>query len=902
MANFVEQAALIVKDQSTKQIRAINKALKDLFKTASKEKIEIKLSTAAARKEVAALKTAILGLPKTSHFTLTGTKKAMTDVRALHGLMAKSPPLPKSVVRNTANVKEIGKLTDALEKLNKVKAVNVKVTVSGADASLRVVRELNNELAKIKGYKAAPVIKPPRVNMPPPRPVPSSRPSASVMSNEGSLFGKAAGAAIAFEMVAAIRQLGVSAVKGTANSVLSLDDARLEARVAGFSANDVAFLESQAIQLSAMYPGSSAAQLLGASVEAAGSASDQKTIVANMALIAKYSQMSAGALSLNGQDASEAGRLLFKVIQLSGLANDPVGADAMAKAVMQGVIAAGGDVGMLEVVNMRRQLGTAGVGISPGALMEAILIRDEGGMRGTANMRQAFSDLIRGNLNLKDRRRQIKAGLRDKNGNSLVADQFLESPLDFVANEIIPRLRKLKGTDGKPVDLTDGVAIQNALDNQLGFSKEAGGAFLTQMVLQFDSMMIERERARKATPEVAMEDPSVRMQMNQLNQQMANVAAQTLGPLLPTVSSALDSIVAKVAEAGKTGLTLEDGVALTASVAAAAGSYALYSGLQGFLSPDPMVRQQSAVALALLGSASALTASAAALTGAATVQAGTGGKKGGLIGMGLGLVKKSWPALAAYFIAKEIIQPRVPVEDRMSTEILRKEAYKNRMLTTEPPSSMTGGAGSAWRRFRAMGNQVKPARPEYGSGPYFESKGRGADFNGMSGLDLTRFLVRVADAAKELANTPGPMRRSMDGPVFEKTGRNGDPFGGTTGLALTRKLVGVALAREELMQPQVFDTPAIKRFPDDFRDSAESLRSIFSTGADDISTAADKVGPAASQDLLANATTIGTMIGQAAAAALAGVQLGVASSPARRAMPDYVPPSRDPGRGDMTPF
>lgn len=74
MASFVEQAELILKDSSSKNINKINKSLNELFKTASKFKslkIDLKVSIRTLRKPQLQLKTLGKQLTRRSQVRLT---------------------------------------------------------------------------------------------------------------------------------------------------------------------------------------------------------------------------------------------------------------------------------------------------------------------------------------------------------------------------------------------------------------------------------------------------------------------------------------------------------------------------------------------------------------------------------------------------------------------------------------------------------------------------------------------------------------------------------------------------------------------------------------------------------------------------------------------------------------
>lgn len=87
----------------------------------------------------------------------------------------------------------------------------------------------------------------------------------------------------------------------------------------------------------------------------------------------------------------------------------------------------------------------------------------------------------------------------------------------------------------------------------------------------------------------------------------------------------------------------------------------------------------------------------------------------------------------------------------------------------------------------------------------------------------------------------------------------------------------------------------------DYLSASDQMLQTFRTGANEVAAATKDSGTEASRQMLAAAPSIGAAIGQAAAAALSGVQLGVRQTGEQRAQPSYVPPARS-DTGTMTPF
>jgi hypothetical protein len=478
-------------------------------------------------------------------------------------------------------------------------------------------------------------------------------------------FGRDIGRGFNFAISGELYQVGRNIVLTTGSAPANLDDARARVRISGRNEKELQLIEGVAKRLTEEFQTVTKADIIANSGEVTGRFGDltdpknfQKASNA-MERLAKNTQILQAALANGGTGgAANQARLVETAIQQVGATGDKKFADEISKSVLRAVIGSGGDLQAGDVKRTLQQIPTARAGIGSGTLLTALLLRDEGGRRSSGNLNQLFSDTIRGNLNNDDFASQLKQGIRNKDGSSDVFAALQTDVLKGTANEIIPRLKKLgvqtdftklqRGTE----EFSSAVGkLRAAIDNDLGFSKQGGVAFLSDLIVNFDEIRRERKRAEKANPEFALTNPTIRQELTAVNSQFQNVAATALKPLLPVVKGSLDSLsdVLNSVQSGEAATTAQ-----LATAGIAAGPLALSAGLQAAL--DPQTRALGLSSIALTGSATALTGSAAALTTAAGLNAVSGAGADGKGGRFKSL--RAFAALvgipAAAFGAKEL--------------------------------------------------------------------------------------------------------------------------------------------------------------------------------------------------------------------------------------------------------
>ncbi|AZO15090.1 hypothetical protein EJ069_10325 [Mesorhizobium sp. M2A.F.Ca.ET.043.05.1.1] len=593
MANFVEQATLRLVDQSSGPIRKVNAELKKLFTTVNKlQSKTIKLDVNAK-----------------------GLNQATTATRKLNADLSKlAARRPRVNVNTTAAQQQINALKNAVNSLPKSRTIRLNTSGNpnvpqGAGGGNGSVQRANNLFA--------------------------SRRADNDWVAAGRIIARSFVASMGFTLA----QLTRNATKTAGQGIMSLDDARALARVSGV---DVGGLEASASRAAAGTKGVSIADIMAAAVEQQGQlqarlkagtitqAEYNRQLDATTTQIAKSTQIY-GTLQGDFKGGAEQARQVLKALDLTTSSNDPVKnlqkRQAMTDAIMKSQIAVGGDVDAADIKRKLQQLGpVAAQSLTPRGMQVLIHSMDEAGASAAANIRSSFRDLTRGDLNKKDKQRQIAAGLRDKNGKTVFTDEQLGDPLAMAADVIIPKLRAM----GTNLDST--TAVMAALDDQLGFTTK-GAQLFASIIPQIAQKEQELTRANTVDPNKILGDQSTL----RANLAEINTAFQDAVGKVASSTQALDLMKGAAATTGEVLTSLSKGELPSGkdAIAAAGGLAAL--GITSAIAAtlDPATAPLGTAALALDGSAAALTASAAALTGAAGVNAATGLATGAAAGGGI---------------------------------------------------------------------------------------------------------------------------------------------------------------------------------------------------------------------------------------------------------------------------
>lgn len=725
MANYIEQATLRLQDEATPIIRGLNAELTKLYRKAQRgATIQIRYgSINQAIERVRTLRTAlsVRSLPNRSIRVTVNTSEALRGIANLRGQIQSLSSQAASI---RVRLDGEGAIRDDIRELRaRIQAdeINIRINFPGIDQSIRRLRELNAELTLLQGQSRNINV---NTRSRSPGPINSGAgPNSQGIANPYNLtfgqglttafnpgvLGRRMGVAFSYAVQGELAYMFRSTMMAAAVAPLDLDTARARVRTSGRSEAERIIMEGFAADASQAFPASSTAEILANAVEVTGtlgdiSADPQAAENARLAMfrVAESAQVLAATLGISSEQAADFARRTEKTIQILGAAADPAVAAELQRTVLQAVIASGGDFNPSEAVRTLQQLGgTFRAGLSERTMLQALLLRDEGGRMGTAEIRMAFQDMTRGNLNNDDMAAQIAVGLRDSEGRSLYADRFQADALEVVRNVIIPMLT------AEGVDINNPQDVAHGLDNLLGFTTSAG-RFFSAAIADLEHREAEVARGLAADPDYAISNPTVRQRASQVEAQFANLSSAILEPLIDPVNQGLQT-VAESLNALSRG---EAGIRDVGTSLAAMFPIGLYAGLEGLQEAES--RPLAAAGLSLMGSAVALDGAAAALIGAAGVGtvadvAGGGGSRGGgiLRFLGLASVPVGLAAISSYLSSQnESIISELQASganDRIQSELTariaetteRADAQAARLRGTPAPALGALPAGSS---------------------------------------------------------------------------------------------------------------------------------------------------------------------------------------------------------------
>lgn len=592
MVDFVEQATLRVRDQSTGPINKINKAIANLLKQAKQlNNIKVGIDTGKANRDVQNLSKTLKNVPKNINSKVS------------------------------VKVAGMGAVQKQLANLSKTQVAGVRIRLT----NLQSIRQQLQTQLNLNG----------------PRGPRGGNPNAAAGRGFAQSFLNAlrpenAGASIARGFLSAvggnIQRIVSDTLKVAGSAPLNKEDAVQRLRTAGLDDSTVNFMQQEASRLSGIYKGTTETSILESGREAAGRFDTttpeglaQLTVV--MERLAKNTQILSAVTGKGIVNGGDQARLIEGAISQVGATSDPKEAEATSTAIIRGIIASGGDLTAYDAKRTLQQLGGARGNLSEDTLTQLLLLRDEGGARSTGEFRQLFQDLVRGNLNKNDKAAQVESGLRGPGAKPTnLAGRLQENFLDTVEDFFIPLLKK------RGVDVNNKIEVATALDD-IGLSAQGGIATLTDAIINIQQSQAEFRRAERANLSVPVNDPTVRQRGEAVNAQFQNLADNALGGVLPVVSAGLATVANSLAAFNKG----EAGITDYAALGAGAVSAGIGASIMSIANASPAERPLALAGLSLNTSAAALSGAAAALTTAAGVQAGAstlGGlaNGGGLLG------------------------------------------------------------------------------------------------------------------------------------------------------------------------------------------------------------------------------------------------------------------------------
>ena len=161
---------------------------------------------------------------------------------------------------------------------------------------------------------------------------------------------------------------------------------------------------------------------------------------------------------------------------------------------MRAVIATGGEMRAEEMVRVIQQLGPAvAKAMSPASLGDIMQIREEGGKASTAEWRITMQNLMRDDLNKRDKAAMARQGLRLKSGamDPAIVNAAGENLVDFTIAKIQPII------DKAGLAAASSAEIAAYLDREVGFTTP-GARGIADIITSWRSGDIQRQRAARA--------------------------------------------------------------------------------------------------------------------------------------------------------------------------------------------------------------------------------------------------------------------------------------------------------------------------------------------------------------------------------------------------------------------
>ncbi|RPI39540.1 MAG: hypothetical protein EHM67_10110 [Hyphomicrobiaceae bacterium] len=495
MASFTESATLIVKDQSTPQIKRINAALKQLQTTANSLKL-IKIN-------------------------LTGLTKASAEAR---------------------------KLTADLNRL-KASAINLRVNTTGIAQASRQIAALHAQAQRPVAARAAATGASGRAAAP-------GAARGGLLYSAGALSGSFARLTwAAGRLTAAFGAVGGAVAVGRAGvqAVVASEDARMRLQQSGFTpAQTDYFMEAARQNQQKEFGRVPAAAIASAAVEQLQAIKAANGTFADYEQAMKRIAANAQTMSVTFKDptkGAESARQLERLSQALGKDVDKVEISKVQDAAMRAIIATGGEMKAEEMVRVIQQLGPSiAKSMSAQALTDIMMIRDEGGRASTAEWRMAVQELMRGSLNKGDKAAMARVGLRRKGGaaDPNIVNEAAADLVGFTERRIVPILEKA----GKAA--ASSAEIATYLDEQAGFTTSAARAY-ADIVTSLRDGELQRQRAAARAVELSphLGDQSFRGAAERLSASFDTMLARPLDKMGPAFSQAIEPFALTMDRAGK---------------------------------------------------------------------------------------------------------------------------------------------------------------------------------------------------------------------------------------------------------------------------------------------------------------------------------------------------------------
>lgn len=839
MASFVEQATLKIVDQSTRQIKTVNGALQQLFRTARQGRaIPIRLNLGQAQSQI----------------------KALTrDLDRLRSAQGRGRARQVIVAPTSSQVSRIDAAATAMQRY--------------ATAARRAagVRFPTPPIAR--GFGAGAMV--PGSALGPRVPQHSAFPSrVGIDINPLQMMLNGFVYRLGFTIENAI-------IRGFGKGVSDLDVATTRLALQDASSEERAAAARVAAETSRNFPLFSRGQALGLAGELlpvvrgeVGALDEVTTWLARMATLRV-------ALGETSEQAIEGSINLAKAGEQMGAFTDAAGnvdtakVDQFFSTILQGFAQIGREATPELLRALTKSLRASRFSLDERGLLTALFFAEEAGSTAGVGINQLIKQLSGERVQKRQRARQEELGfvqtreiVTGRTGNQVNTEIVVEGTVDegllrenpalWVQRYVIPAMRKL------------GLDPENAVDasrfaGQITSDRTATEA-LVGLILRAEELNknVDRALATNVSPERLdrIINESLLVQTREAQQQLIGVLGEIgnsfrdiLIPALNTVGSVASTVGAFIA--GPEG---EGSARRSAAVVAGVAGAGFLTAKAGTSIFNRLFNPLNQSAIALNGSAAALTRAAVALGGAGVATPGGGksaaGARGGFGRRGVGVSG----GLAGLQIIAATAD--VEVETLSSNPAIREQQLKDAERRREDTAAALNEwaknlpiIGSLWNKVeegRAFLNRAWPA---------------GQALSGVEPITADQ----VAGLREELSIiTKGIQRRE----AARDEGRLGpigaEQLGVLQGRADTITQQLAMFDKANTMLSTLFDTGATvlgvadAAFSATFSTGSEKLNSVGPV----IDTAAAAFGPVAGQGLLAIAPQVGNAIGAAAAAAI----------------------------------
>ena len=509
MASFTEQATLLLNDKSSANIKKVNAELNKLFKTAQK---------------LNNMKINLRGLSQVA-------SQARTATTALNNV------------------------NRAAQNLRRPVAMNVSANTQRATAAINRLRQNAQR----------------QVNMPIGGGVGGGGGIFGGGGRGGGGFGRpVVGGLAGFEsaLVRTTRQLilfqvATNTVMATLSeagqAVMEAEDARLRIGQAGFGTERQLEFQEMTRDIQKQFNQVPAAQVLDASVEMLATMKASNKSSEQMQEAMSRVASNAQTMSVTFKDAAEGAENARMLEKLANIANLGTAEGDAAKIVklqqetMRAVIAAGGDVNVYEAVRTARQLGSSiFLGLSEDAFADILSVRDEGGMRSTAEVRMGMRDLQRTSLEKYLKKQQAAVGLRNKDltVNADVWKAFSENPIDAAMKYLAPKLKDF-GLDvfDKSIDF-NASDIAKILTEKMGFTT-TGAQFFADAIASIEQVKKDREARKQVDLDPAIAADTIRGSFANLVATFDTMVATITTSINKPLADAINGFAGFLAEFGE---------------------------------------------------------------------------------------------------------------------------------------------------------------------------------------------------------------------------------------------------------------------------------------------------------------------------------------------------------------